>query len=118
VFTGLISAGWLLREVGRRKARKPATEAVNRPHRGFSAGELENPEATFDPCKCLAVFAGQTCLGHLLARGMDATSAVFEQQPEPLRRPFVIAGLREIIRETESIIAAMEAAPTKSAATK
>jgi hypothetical protein len=69
VFTGLISAGWLLREVGRRKARKPATEAVNRPHRGFSAGELENPEATFDPCKCLAVFAGQTCLGHLLARG-------------------------------------------------
>jgi sRNA-binding protein len=45
---------------------------------------------------------------------LNATRCVYEQQPEALRRPFVVAGLREAIKEIEKIIAAMEAIPTKS----
>ena len=41
---------------------------------------------------------------------LDATRNVYEQQPEALRRPFVLAGLRVLISETEKVIAAMEGA--------
>jgi hypothetical protein len=39
---------------------------------------------------------------------LDATGAVYETQPESLRRPFVVAGLRALITETEKVIAALE----------
>jgi hypothetical protein len=55
--------------VGRRKAGRAATDLVNGLHADSQAARLENREATFDPCKCLAVFSGQQCVGHLLRRG-------------------------------------------------
>jgi sRNA-binding protein len=39
---------------------------------------------------------------------LDATGAVYESQPESLRRHFVVAGLRALISETEKVIAALE----------
>jgi hypothetical protein len=56
-------------------AAKPATAGtVNGPHAKVSAGrrKLRDASKTFDPSTqpgFLSVYAGQTCLGHLLPRG-------------------------------------------------
>jgi len=47
-----------------------------------------------------------TAIGNLLA----ATRSAYEQQPEPLRRPFLVAGLRVVIKEIEKTIKENEAA--------
>jgi hypothetical protein len=64
-----------------REARGPATDRpVNEP-RGSSAGELNGPDATFDPCACLSVYipdaggVGTRCVGFLLSRGRSGFEA-------------------------------------------
>jgi hypothetical protein len=43
----------------------------------FKAGELNGPDATFDPCECKSVYVpgasgvGTRCVGFLLSRGRD-----------------------------------------------
>jgi hypothetical protein len=62
------------------KASRPATaETVRKPRAGVSAGQQKLSEAnkTLDPTQAgfLAVFNGQTCIGHLLLRGKSGVEA-------------------------------------------
>jgi hypothetical protein len=68
--------------VRRRKARRPAIADANRePHGLFKAGELNDLEATPDPCQCLSVYlpgaggVGTHCVGFLMLRGTSGVEA-------------------------------------------
>jgi hypothetical protein len=61
--------------VRRQKAARPATAlTVDEPHT-VQAGQLKNRDAKLSRPSCLAVCAGQTCIGFLLSRGKIGVEA-------------------------------------------
>lgn len=61
-----------------RKARNLATAKANREaHVGSQAGKLKSREATPAqiPMSMLAIYAGRTCLGHVILRGRSGVEA-------------------------------------------
>jgi hypothetical protein len=64
------------------RARRPtAAVAAREPHGLFKAGELNDLEATLNPCTCLSVYlpgvggAGTVCVGFLVLRGRSGIEA-------------------------------------------
>jgi hypothetical protein len=61
--------------VRRKKASAPAADLANEGRAVSKAGELKSRDAKLSRRPCLAVYAGQTCIGFLLLRGKTGVEA-------------------------------------------
>jgi ProP effector len=103
-----------LKYIHDRKQEKRERDEEQRKRNGFSVERLPSPPIEKPPSMPQDVPMPKankpplnTPLEPIRAL-LDATGAVYETQPESLRRPFVVAGLRALITETEKVIAALE----------